>query len=393
MTHNSINPLAHGRLLLQLARRPSLAAALAVTRARGRPVLVFYCQLAAHRQTAHEVIRVLTERREQRFALVVLNTFDRAGQLPWLQLPKVREFVSVPPSFVRLWRPAAIITPMVGFRRRHAPLDVPVVHLMITLASLDGMFDEAQFDGYDYVACAGTHQIDAFREWRARGPRLAGKTLLPAGYPKLDWQLREAAGGPPDESTVVYAPTHIYAVTEALASLRRHGREIVRALLAAGWRVIFRPHPESLRDQDAALVAKIVTEHQGNDRFKLDRAASYAASYSASSLIVTDISGTGFTYAFTFGRPAVFFAANAVAEANMKGVQFEAREQIGGVVRTIPDLIQVVRALSEGRAAVRQRIESFRAQTIFNLGSSADYIVDRMEKIVHREHCADWVQL
>jgi hypothetical protein len=126
------------------------------------------------------------------------------------------------------------------------------------MGSLDGIFDDNTFDGYDYILCAGPHHLNFFKEWASRRPALSGK-WLPAGYPKLDLMLAShSANGrrmnPSATSIVVYAPTHIYDPTATLASLRYYGEAIVCGLLAAGHRVIFRPHPGSFRDKTIVLL-------------------------------------------------------------------------------------------------------------------------------------------
>jgi CDP-glycerol glycerophosphotransferase (TagB/SpsB family) len=265
---------------------------------------------------------------------------------------------------------------------------------MISLAGMDGVLDENYFDEYDYIFCAGRHQVASFLKWRDRRPGLAGTVLIPGGYPKLDRVFDKAASSPRTKSaipTVVYAPTHVYYVNEPLASLRLFGAEIVSSLLAAGFRVIFRPHPCSFIDQDQGLVRTIVASHRDNPSFVLDRSSDYFATFAQSWLLVTDLSGTGFTYSFGFERPAIFFAADGKAEEGLEGIQFESRERIGGVARSVPELIALARKLAE--SDMGPAIRAFRDEAVFNVGTSAQYLTDRLDSIIARRPQKDWVRL
>lgn len=378
-----------------LVVQPAATGMLLASRSSARPVLLFYCHQAAHRQIIQEILLALVDRHRDRFTIIVLNHFRPKAASEDTRTPAgVHEVNEVPMNVLPAFGAAVLFTPHVGMRPHVIPRGATVVHLLVSLTSLDGVYGESHFDDYDYILCAGEHQIDSFQQWRKKRPQLAGKILMRGGYPKLDLALKSSASnGTDDGNTVVYAPTHVYPVNEALASLRQHGTQIVAALLAAGHRVIFRPHPVSFSDEDAALVARIVATHENDPRFSLDRSESYLASYSAASLMVTDLSGTGFTFAFTFGRPAIFYCENARGEEGMQGIQFECREKIGGVARSIADLTTLTKRLLEHSAEARSDIAAFRDQTIFHLGQSGRYVAERIDHILARSTCDDWTTL
>lgn len=378
-----------------LQSRPDVAQAIQLSRSSPKPVLVFCCPQPAHRQTIQDLLPPLSAADGRKYTIIVVNGFrpkDRSD----VQTPRgIIELDEVPLNILPRFRCAAFIAPFVGLSRHDAPPGAVTVHLLVSITSLDGVYEAHQFDDYDYIVCAGGHQIESFHEWRQARPQLAGKILIRGGYPKLDLAIRSAAGKPAaaDGNTIVYAPTHSSPVNGPLASLRDFGPQIVSGLLTAGHKVIFRPHPVSFGNVDAPLVAEIVAAHEGTPAFTLDRSENYVASYSAASLMVTDLSGTGFTYAFTFCRPAVFFSADAKAEEGLRGLQFECREKIGGVARTVPDLIATVRGLLNQTKEVGQQIAAFRDQTVFNLGSSGEYLAGCMGAILQRETCEDWERL
>jgi hypothetical protein len=117
----------------------------------------------------------------------------------------------------------------------------------------------------------------------------------------------------------------------------------------------------------------------------------YTETYSSADLMVTDLSGTGFTFSFSFGRACVFFSANEEAERGLRGIQFEARHRIGALVRDINEMIEKTSELCN--RDMTEEIERFRDETVFNVGNSAAYIVDCLEDILSGRERPEWVRL
>lgn len=277
------------------------------------------------------------------------------------------------------------------------------VHFLVSLTSLEGVYDDSMFDHVDVIACAGHNHMDEFRALgKQRGWK--GKVLLPLGYPKLDGQRRllqsistvlnpESTVLNPEPVTVVFAPTHAYYVNNQFSVLGKYGEAIVESLIHDGFKVIFRPHIESWRDQDKSVVDRIVARHRGNQLFVLDRSGNYFSTYAESHLMLTDISGTGFTYAFTFGKPALFFAPDAKSEVGKKGIQFECRENVGLVVRNLDNLSDKINLSIRHMPFLREQIVRFRDWMIFNLGGSEKYFVSAAGDLLSGQHQNDWIKI
>ena len=312
-----------------------------------------------------------------------------AGAIPGITTIAYATF-GVLPAF----RTRILYLPAPDLPRYLRPAGATVVHGLMSMASMDGLYLDHHFDGFDYVLCGGPHHIEALRKLASRRPSLAGLRLVPAGYPKLDLMLdgirpkiRDTGGA----VTAVYAPTHVIASNERLASLRSHGERIVDTLLAGGYRVIFRPHPMSFVDQDRALVERIAAAHADDPNFSLDQSKDYSRTYGAADFMVTDLSGTGFTFSLTFTRPCIFFAADEAAELGLNGAQFEDRQRIGAVVRSDAQLLEQSAELS--RTDMTDRLLRFRSEFVFNPGASAAYIASVLEDILAGRQPPDAIRL
>jgi hypothetical protein len=268
------------------------------------------------------------------------------------------------------------------------PPKARVVRALISMLAVD-IFNDYQFDADDYILCAGVHHVDSFRKLALRRPALLGKRLIPAGYPKLDLVLASCSTkrrptDPLVRSTVIYAPTHARA-------LGHHDEAIINVLIAEGHRVIFRPHPASFNDQDRPVIDWICQLHAGNPKFSLDASNDYTQSYSLADLMVTDLSGTGFTFSFSFGRPCIFFSPNTEAEHKLSLILFDSPHRIGALVRNIDEMIEKISKLCN--RDMTNEIERFRDETVFNVGKSAAYIVDCLEDILSGSERPEWVRL
>ncbi|SMC23446.1 CDP-Glycerol:Poly(glycerophosphate) glycerophosphotransferase [Andreprevotia lacus DSM 23236] len=332
-----------------------------------------YCYHVSHVLNLGQIPALLAERG---WRVRWFNAFP-AASFPLAPAPGVEYAFEVPLEAVGQQEADLYLTPYVG-QNAHFPRRARRVHFLVSLTGLDGVYDRAMFDHYDVIACAGRHHIDDFvalgndRRWQR-------KLLMPLGYPKLDGQRRQLAASsltPPDELTVVFAPTHAYYINQGFSILHRYGEQLVEAMLADGMRVVFRPHMESWRDQDKPVVERIVARFGDHPCFELDRSGNYFDTYAQTHLMLTDISGTGFTYAFTFGRPALFFAPDVAGEAGMYGIQFERRENIGLVVRSQDDLVNRLRLAQRHAGFLQQQIADFRDWLLFNPGASEVFFAD-----------------
>ena len=80
------------------------------------------------------------------------------------------------------------------------------------------------------------------------------------------------------------------------------GSILVPKLIKQGYRVIVRPHPETLR-RDPALVATLASEFGDQPRFEMEKSVATDDSLLAADLLLCDLSGVALEYAFGTERP------------------------------------------------------------------------------------------
>ena len=271
-----------------------------------------------------------------------------------------------------------------------------IVHLLVSLAGLQGVYSINAFDNFDYIIISSPNQINDFKIWTIENPVLKDKILIPGGYPKLDSIIRKLSQHNIKDFLksirVIYAPTHVYSVNKKIASLRNNGLEIVSKLIKEGFYVIFRPHPTSFLDiEDNKVINSILEKHSSNVNFKFDNYSDYFDSYNESTVMVSDVSGTGFTFSLGFLKPTVFFVESIEAEVDMEGFHFFDRVFIGGVARSMDELVDLINKLS--KLDYTNRLKKYREDNIFNVEKSDEYLLDSLALILNQKISHDWIRL
>lgn len=173
------------------------------------------------------------------------------------------------------------------------------------------MYKLYSFDYFDSVLCSGPHQMRTLRHLEnLRGTR--EKLLLQTGCPYMDVLAEEleALGGkraeaPAEKPRILVAPTW-----GANGLLSRFGVSLLRPLVDAGFSVTVRPHPQS-RFVERGLLEKIEKHFASSPGLAWDHAASPLPAMLRTDVLVSDLSGIVFDYAFILERPVVTVSMDA----------------------------------------------------------------------------------
>jgi len=161
-------------------------------------------------------------------------------------------------------------------------------------------------DYYDAILLAGPYQEDEIRTIEdARG--IPHKELVTVGCTYLDDNAKryQSVAHPKNDRTVVllapsWGPNAILSV---------YGERIIDSLLATGYEIVIRPHPQSqTADKDILdrLMGKypnseIISWNFDNDNFDILNRAD---------VMVTDFSGVVFDYTLVFDKPVIYTEGN-----------------------------------------------------------------------------------
>ena len=282
------------------------------------------------------------------------------------------------------------LTDLNQFHLKRSFHPVHYVYVFHSLVSTHMIYRDGAFDHYDTILCAGPHHSEEIRKREAqRG--LPSKQLIEAGYYRVErissryrrWRDEHKGS---DRKTVLVAPS--WGKENVIEAC---GERLVGLLLDAGYSVILRPHPETLK-RAPQIVAALARRYERNEFFLLERSVATDDSLLKADVLITDWSGIAFEYAFGTERPVLFMDVprkvtnQQYAELGMTPLEDHSRAVIGKIVppSSLELVPTVVAELCASREVYKDRIAAFRDQYVYAFGKASDigaqYVVDRMSR-------------
>lgn len=240
-----------------------------------------------------------------------------------------------------------------------------------------GYYRRHSLDRYDAVFILGPAMEKSIRRLEAVR-NLPAKECFVAGTPNTD-ELAKALrrrDEPNPKPVVLLAPTW-----GLKGFLRRYGTDFIDALAATGrYELVLRPHPQSWR-KEPRFMDDIVRRLSRHECLRVDRSLSPAETLRAADLLVSDISGIRFEFAFLYERPVVTLAADGEDDAQFEAADLdwswekEAERRIGAVVG--PAEISDAPAIMERALAVpTAHLAALRDEYLACVGRSGETIAD-----------------
>jgi YidC/Oxa1 family membrane protein insertase len=266
--------------------------------------------------------------------------------------------------------------------------DVYYVYAHHSMISTHMGYRPAAFDHFDAIFCTGQHHIDETRAYEVQ-QGLPEKKLVEQGYCKLD-TLRAAGvnSGPTSEHgsqvSVLVAPT--WGENSILPVC---GEELIDVLLESGYRVVLRPHPETVR-LSPQLFRQITDRFGSHESFEIDDDPTGEAWMRQSDLLISDWSGVAMEYAYGFEKPVLFIDLqrkvnnSSYATLNIEPLEVVVRTEIGEILHVdelhrLPHAIEGLVSAGSGKV---DDIRQSREKRVFNLGESARVGADFIEEIL-----------
>lgn len=155
-------------------------------------------------------------------------------------------------------------------------------------------------DFYDALLVSGQYQIDDTRSLeKLRGEET--KEMVLVGIPYMDDivnRLKENPA-PPHETTVLVAPSWGESTI-----LRKFGAKIIEVLIATGYHIIIRPHPQSyITEMD--MLEPILEKYPESDQLEWNTDLDNFDVMNRSDILISDFSGTIYEFSLAFDKPVI----------------------------------------------------------------------------------------
>lgn len=255
----------------------------------------------------------------------------------------------------------------------HAPTDV-------------GTYKQYSFDYYDSILTSGEHQVRSLRKLEElRGTRR--KLLRKSGclyYDQMAKQLNEMgeqryAG---NEVIVLVAPTW-----GPNGLLRKFGARVLIPLLEKRWTVILRPHPQSyISERD--MLDRLQEELREHSNLHWDDAPDGLRSMTRAHVMVSDLSGVVFDFAFVVEKPVITFKfelnklGQESADLPWDLWELTVLEIIGPRIteNDLPTLATIVER-EVGKSDRKHLIRRLRDESVANFGCAAQHVASELLRI------------
>jgi len=274
-----------------------------------------------------------------------------------------------------------------NFHLKRSKLPVHYVYVFHCMSSTHMLDFANSYDHYDTIFCTGPHQVREIRK-REELHGLPAKTLFEHGYARIEKLLaerdtRESGTARKGPATVLVAPTWGES-----SLLNVCGERIVAVLLDAGYRVILRPHYQTVK-----LTPQVVSAIR--DRFGQHPSFEYVdwmgetESLFRSDLLVCDWSSMAVEYALGLERPVLSIDVPPrvrnpdFRELGLEPLEAGIRSEAGFVLA--PDRLDEaprhIERLLASREVFGRKMTALRETTVFNLGRSAEVAAAEISRI------------
>ncbi len=241
-------------------------------------------------------------------------------------------------------------------------------------------------DYFDSVLLTGDYQAADIRTLESqRG--IATKELVTVGCPYLDTLNNKMSAIPSEENhpfTVLVSPS--WGVS---ALLSRYGEKLLDPLVATGWRIIIRPHPQS-KKSEAELLTRLESRYKDKSNVEWDYERDNIYAMKKSDIMISDFSGIIYDYTFLCDKPVMYVNADldlrpydAYDIDGGKNIwQFKTLREIGVELKEeeFPNIKQVIEAASDSQELARRRREAKDAAWM-RRGEAGKKIVDYMTSV------------
>jgi len=187
--------------------------------------------------------------------------------------------------------------------------------------------------------------------------------LINTGYLKLDHVHKKVYKSSISEDSILLAPTLSSMFLEY--NLSPFLDEIIHEILNdKKFKLIYRPHPGDAKNNH---IKKIKEKFTSNKNFFLDLNTSYLDSYAKSKILITDFSGTAYTYAFSKLRPIIFISRNerVLKQSNLNDLYFfKDRHYVGEIIENIYDINNEIYNIYDKINAYSEIIKKLREKRI-----------------------------
>jgi phosphonate transport system ATP-binding protein len=279
------------------------------------------------------------------------------------------------------------------FNFTRSPYDVHYTYVFSSLISVHMGYMHDAFDDFDSILCLGPHQHNELKTLEQHYG-LKQKEIIECGYGHLEnildtfEKVSKNLKTKKKEMHVLIAPTYgqhsLLEIDNGELCIN-----LFDILDKANIQVTLRPHWMTVNNHPS-LISKIIESQKSVKTFKIEKDLSSINSLIESDVLISDLAGVTFEYAFGFLKPVVYIdipmrVRNAdFDELNLPSFEVDMRPNIGVIVapEKLADIPNLIKNLNNN--SFQKNIAKLRNKSVFNIGTSgeigANHLLNLLQK-------------
>ncbi len=258
------------------------------------------------------------------------------------------------------------------FQVKRSKHNINYIYIPHSLVSLHMIYRNCAFKNYDVIACAGPHHLEEIKIL-ANIDNHRPQKFVQLGYPRLDHlsrtiKLKSKTQFTKKNKTIVLAPS--WGANGIIES--GLGYDIIKEILNLGYKIILRPHPQSVKFSQKQI-ARILASFDQDKNFKYESNMNDETTLFDADILISDWSGVALEFSFTTKRPVIFCDIPKKINnpnyklVNLEPIEVKLRNQIGLIWQTDTSLADTIKKCSTNSPS---NIEDLISKYIYNLGKS-----------------------
>ena len=239
-------------------------------------------------------------------------------------------------------------------------------------------------DYFDSILLSGDYQKEDIRLLEKQR-ELKQKELLVVGCPYLDTLKQKMNSIPQEENhkfTVLVSPSW-----GPSALLTKYGEKLLDPLVATGWNIIVRPHPQS-KKSEAQMLERLTQKYKDTPNLTWDYERDNIYSMKKSDIMISDFSGIIYDYTFLCDKPVMYVNAQLdlmpydawdLPENGKNIWQFATLKEMGIELKEeqFYNIKEVIQSASDSTELAQKR-HAAKAQAWMNEGNAGKAVADFM---------------
>ena len=227
---------------------------------------------------------------------------------------------------------------------------------------------------YDFIFVSSNLTKKMFDNFFRKKSIIKKPVTIITGYLKLDYLLKRKIKKNIRPNKIIIAPTNIHAFGES--KLIKDLYILINKLLKLNFEIVLRPHPSNIKDKKFNQIKK---RFRNKKKFSFNTDKNYLSIYAKSVYMITDISGTAYTFAFMTNRPVIFYNYQNEFNFDKNLFFFKDRNKVGKICYNSKQLIDFIKD-NKNFQKFNSTILKLKQNRLNNLGNVDNYIYNFFKK-------------